>query len=220
MWRVGIGSAAALILLTNGLLEGVSSNRWHRPAELEKGIGRVKRIPMTIGDWHGQSEELDDAVMTRAGIEGYSYAHYENQFSGKKTSVLLTVARPGPPRRAHTGLFATEAQATARKDLLPSGNKGIRRNTSAEFLAGPSSPKRMRRTLRACALRGVGALLGSGQRQPRQEQHLPGCQFCTSYTSFIKRPHPASGWMRKLVKVFLNNSCPRWITRCTLTNNC
>jgi hypothetical protein len=96
MWRVGIGSAAALILLTNGLLEGVLTNRWHRPVELEKGLGRVKRIPMTIGDWRGQADDLDDAVMTRAGIEGYFYGHYENQFSGKKITVLLMCGRPGP----------------------------------------------------------------------------------------------------------------------------
>jgi Protein of unknown function (DUF3485) len=96
MWRVGISSAAAIIILTNGAVEGLLTNRWHRPVELDTGIARVTRVPMTIGDWHAQSEELDESVLTRAGIEGYLYRHYENQLSGKKVTVLLMCGRPGP----------------------------------------------------------------------------------------------------------------------------
>ena len=70
---LGIGLAAATILLTNGVMEGVLTNRWHRPVELETGIGRLTHVPMTIGEWHAQPEELDEASQTRAGIKAISF---------------------------------------------------------------------------------------------------------------------------------------------------
>jgi Protein of unknown function (DUF3485) len=96
MWRVGIGLAAAIILLTNGFLEGLCTNRWHRPVELETAISRLKRVPMTIGEWRAQSEELDEATLILAGVEGYFCRHYENQPNGKKVTVLLMCGRSGP----------------------------------------------------------------------------------------------------------------------------
>src|SRR5437763_9743658 len=96
MWRVGIVLAAATILVANGLLEGYYTNRWHRPAELADGINRLANVPMTIGDWHAKSEELEDAVITRAGIDGYIFRHYEHQLTGQQVTVLLMCGRPGP----------------------------------------------------------------------------------------------------------------------------
>jgi hypothetical protein len=96
MWRVGVGLVAAVILLANGLLEGFCTNRWHRPAELEAGLSKLADVPMTIGDWHAQSEELEEAVLGRAGIDGYIFRNYENQLTGQKVTVLLMCGRPGP----------------------------------------------------------------------------------------------------------------------------
>ena len=96
MWRVGIGLAATVVLLANGVLAGVWTNRWHRPVELETGISKLLDVPMTIGDWHGRSEELEAVVLARAGIDGYFLRHYENQLNGKKITVLLMCGRAGP----------------------------------------------------------------------------------------------------------------------------
>jgi Protein of unknown function (DUF3485) len=96
MWRVGIGFAAALILLANGVFAGMWTNRWRRPVELETGITRLMNVPMRIGDWHARSEELEEVILARAGADGYFFRHYENQFSGKRISVLLMCGRPGP----------------------------------------------------------------------------------------------------------------------------
>jgi hypothetical protein len=52
-------------------------------------------VPMIIGDWHARSDELDEAVLTRAGADGYFLRHYEN-LDGKKITVLLMCGRPGP----------------------------------------------------------------------------------------------------------------------------
>jgi hypothetical protein len=39
---------------------------------------------------------MDEAVLTRTGIEGYCWRQYENQLSGKRVTVLLMCGRPGP----------------------------------------------------------------------------------------------------------------------------
>ena len=95
-WRIGIGLVAAIIILANAFLEGVCANRWRRAVELEAGMVRLNNVPMTIGDWHAESQDLDEASVTRAGIEGYFFRHYQHQLSGKKIAVLLMCGRPGP----------------------------------------------------------------------------------------------------------------------------
>lgn len=97
MWRISIGLAAALVILTNGLVEGYWTNRWHRPVELATGIDRLQLVPDTIGDWRvTHSEKIEEAVRIRAGMEGYIFRHYEDQLNTKKITVLLMCGRPGP----------------------------------------------------------------------------------------------------------------------------
>jgi Protein of unknown function (DUF3485) len=96
MWRAGIVLAAGTLILTNGVVEGWLSNRWQRSKELELGIYRLSAVPMTIGDWRAKSEDLEEAILARAGVEGYLFRHYQNHLNGKKITVLLMCGRPGP----------------------------------------------------------------------------------------------------------------------------
>jgi hypothetical protein len=98
MWRIGISLAAAAVILTNGLVEGVWTNRWHQSAAVESGIQQLARLPMTIGDWHGSTcEEIDEAQRIRAGIDGYIFRNYESpHLKDRKFTVLLMCGRPGP----------------------------------------------------------------------------------------------------------------------------
>jgi hypothetical protein len=96
MWRIGIGLGAAALLLGNGFLHGLCTNRWHRSAALETAISKVERVPMTIGYWQARSDAIDDAARTQAGIDGYFLRHYENKLTGKTVTVLLMCGRPGP----------------------------------------------------------------------------------------------------------------------------
>jgi hypothetical protein len=96
MWRIGISLAAGTIILANGYLHGVRTDRWHRSHELEHAIANLDRVPTTIGDWHARSEQLDDAAIAIAGIEGYFLRHYDNRHNGKRITVLLVCGRSGP----------------------------------------------------------------------------------------------------------------------------
>src|SRR5262245_60853695 len=96
MWRVVISLAAAIVLVANGVMQGYLTNRWHRSADLEMSISRLSNVPETIGDWRSTSETLEEAVLSRACIDGYVYRNYENQINGKKVTVLLMCGRSGP----------------------------------------------------------------------------------------------------------------------------
>jgi hypothetical protein len=96
MWRMGIGLAAAAMLLVNGYLHGLWTNRWHRAGELETAIANLDRVPLTIGDWRGRAETLSDPDIAYAGIEGYCFRSYVNQRTGKTVTLLLMCGRPGP----------------------------------------------------------------------------------------------------------------------------
>jgi hypothetical protein len=96
MWRIGISLAAGTIILVNGYLHGLRTNRWHRSHELETAIANVERVPTTIGDWQAQSERLDNAAIAIGGIEGYFLRHYVNRHNGKSVTVLLICGRSGP----------------------------------------------------------------------------------------------------------------------------
>jgi hypothetical protein len=96
MWRIGIGLAAGIMILGNGYLHGLRTDRWHRSHELENAIANIDRVPTTIGDWQAQSDQLDDAAIAIAGIEGYILRHYDNRHNGKRITVLLICGRPGP----------------------------------------------------------------------------------------------------------------------------
>jgi hypothetical protein len=97
MWRMGTCVAAGAVILANGYLYGLATNRWHRSAELEAAVARIARVPETISDWKTvQSDELSEAVTTVAGIDGYMFRRYENARTGKSITVLLMCGLPGP----------------------------------------------------------------------------------------------------------------------------
>lgn len=96
MWRVGISLAAGAMILCNGYLDGVWTNRWERSRAMEMAIANIERIPMTMGDWQARSEKLDDQSIAIGCIEGYFLRHYKNKHNGKEITVLLMCGRPGP----------------------------------------------------------------------------------------------------------------------------
>jgi Protein of unknown function (DUF3485) len=139
MWRVGIGLTGALVLLANGFLAGLWTNRWHRPVELETGISRLLDVPMMIGDWHARSEELEASVLARAGADGYFLRSYENRLNGKKITVLLMCGRPGPVALHEPDICYRGAGYYQNGAIAVWPQKDGNESTSAEFKRGKFS---------------------------------------------------------------------------------
>jgi hypothetical protein len=139
MWRIGIGLVAGSIILANGYLHGLCTNRWHRSAELEAAIGKVERVSMTIGDWQARSDKLEDSAITGAGIEGYFLRHYENPRTGKTITVLLMCGLPGP-LSVHTPEVCYGAMGfNLEGSIAKVSNKYHHGSAAAEFLRGKFS---------------------------------------------------------------------------------
>lgn len=87
---------ALIILFTVGLVHGRWSGRSASPQELKSRAAAVDRIPLVLGDWHGQSQTLDERMIQVAGISHYLMRRYQNERTGDKLTVLLVCGPPGP----------------------------------------------------------------------------------------------------------------------------
>jgi len=122
------------VILADGYVYGLWTGRWHETQELSTAPARLERIPLTVGDWQGTSQELDPKVVARAEFAGYVLRSYENRRTGAVVSVLVACARPGPlcvhtPELCYRGAgfqMLTEAAARQTVDLESS-------HPSAEF---------------------------------------------------------------------------------------
>jgi hypothetical protein len=92
---VPIAFAFALII-TTGVVHGIWTDRWTVSHELQMAAKRLETIPLDVGDWKGQPDELDRRQQEAAGIVDYISRRYENRRDGTKVSILLAVGRPGP----------------------------------------------------------------------------------------------------------------------------
>jgi len=84
------------VVASAGAVHGLWTNRWAAPAALERGAARMADLPMTLGDWDGQAEALDERHLAAADVSGHLLRHYVNRRSGAVVSVLLLCGRPGP----------------------------------------------------------------------------------------------------------------------------
>ncbi len=84
------------VVLSSGALHGVLTNRWGNSGALERATARLADLPMTLGEWDGQAEELDPREVALADVSGYVLRRYVNRRTGAVVSVLFVCGRPGP----------------------------------------------------------------------------------------------------------------------------
>jgi hypothetical protein len=79
-----------------GVLHGLWTDRWKLSNEPERSAARVQDVSLTLGEWEGRSEGLDERTLTVAEIVGYINRQYVNRRTGDTIGVLLVCVRPGP----------------------------------------------------------------------------------------------------------------------------
>lgn len=84
------------VVASSGALHGVWTNRWAPSGALERATARLADLPMTLGDWDGQAEQLDARQATVAEVSGSVLRRYVNRRTGAVVTVLLVCGRPGP----------------------------------------------------------------------------------------------------------------------------
>jgi hypothetical protein len=88
-------SVFALVLLS-GLAHGLWTNRWATTAGPEAGAARLESLPMTLGEWDGQAQEMNPRELALAEVSGYVKRQYVNRRTGSVVSLLMVCGRPGP----------------------------------------------------------------------------------------------------------------------------
>lgn len=79
-----------------GAAEGVWTDRWRASASMDEAVAKLKGIPVTIGDWVAQEQELDAETLAVGDIRGYVMRQYTRQGSNQSLNVLVVCGRPGP----------------------------------------------------------------------------------------------------------------------------
>ncbi len=89
---------AAMVLLAQGYVYGLWTNRWQGTGDALKAASeRLEQIPMVLGDWQGtQATALGERERQQAGFAGYISRSYKNIRTGASVSILLACGRPGP----------------------------------------------------------------------------------------------------------------------------
>jgi hypothetical protein len=84
-----------LVITTDGYLCGYWTGRW-QPTREPPAVAKLKELSPTVGDWQGEDQPLEPAVVQRAGFDGYVSRQYTNQRTQAKVHLLLAWGRPGP----------------------------------------------------------------------------------------------------------------------------
>jgi hypothetical protein len=150
MPRILLILSVAVFILAEGLLCGRWSGRWDGGKEPQTAEELSGRLPLTFGDWQGEPQPLDSAVIERAGFKGYILRRYANQKTGANVSVLLAWGRAGPlsvhtPEVCYGGAGFEMSTAPTRFALTPVEGSGPAEFSKANFTRPDSvSSERLR----------------------------------------------------------------------------
>lgn len=90
------GKVGLAVVVLSGLIHGMWTRRWEDSHTLEAAVMRLQDVPMTVGAWQGQPEELDPEKVVQAGLAGGWMRRYVQPSTGTTLTVLLLGGRPGP----------------------------------------------------------------------------------------------------------------------------
>jgi hypothetical protein len=87
----------ALVLVVDGYVHGIWTDRWRPSQEVQAAADRLQQVPMSFGDWEGfERAPLSEREVAQAGFAGYVMRTYRNQRTGAAVNVLLACGRSGP----------------------------------------------------------------------------------------------------------------------------
>jgi hypothetical protein len=133
------------VVASAGAVHGLWTNRWAAPAAQERGAARMAELPMTLGDWDGQADSLDERQLAAADVSGHLLRRYVNRRTGAVVSVLLLCGRPGPisvhlPEVCYRGTGYEQAGGRTRYSAGQAGELWVRRFEKQQSAA----PERLR----------------------------------------------------------------------------
>ena len=95
MMRWFAALTGSLALIACGIVHGFWTDRWVPPVETAQAAERLDAIPLELGDWDGEVNEVK-AGEAGAGVAGCIKRSYVNRKTGATVSLFLVCGRPGP----------------------------------------------------------------------------------------------------------------------------
>ncbi|SIO61448.1 Protein of unknown function [Singulisphaera sp. GP187] len=87
---------ALVMVVSAGIVHGQWTQRWTVSHAIEDAAARLERLPLVLGDWQGETLELNREQVVLAGIAGYVARRYEESLSKDAVTILLVCGSPGP----------------------------------------------------------------------------------------------------------------------------
>lgn len=88
--------AGLLLVVAAGVAHGLRTERWGPAADLTAAAARLGRLPLRLGDWEGETVEIDPRQFATAGCSGYLVRRYVQARTGADLLLLVVSGRPGP----------------------------------------------------------------------------------------------------------------------------
>ena len=140
----------AALILTAGTIHGRWTNRWARATELQHAVDHLGKLPLTLGDWEGRENVLDEKeqklyAASRGRRLGDPALRPPRDGRGPLAAGPLRPPRPdrGPQPRGllrGRGLRACPAPSSSRRSR--SARPPQRRSSRWATSAGPMRPAR------------------------------------------------------------------------------
>jgi hypothetical protein len=92
-WFAAVVGSAALVVC--GIVHGYWTDRWAPPVEVGQAAERLDAIPLHLGEWEGEVEEVRPGD-AGAGVAGCIRRRYIHRQTGATISLFLVCGRPGP----------------------------------------------------------------------------------------------------------------------------
>jgi hypothetical protein len=119
MTRTILLAIAFVVVFVDGLVYGLWTDRWGNGQAVDEAVGRLERVPLTIGDWQGQARLEGSREAEQAGFSGFCLRRYERPRDGMVVEVMLACGRPGPlcvhpPSVCYAGAGFVQAEAAVK----------------------------------------------------------------------------------------------------------
>ena len=96
----------AALILTAGTIHGRWTNRWARTTELQYAVDHLGELPLTLGDWEGRENVLDEnerKMYAASQAVAWVTRRYVHRTTRESLSLLVLCGPPGPTA-AHSPL--------------------------------------------------------------------------------------------------------------------
>jgi hypothetical protein len=107
-WRVLPAEAALAVLVVNGALHGLWTDRW-ADNDTTMPADQASALPVVIGDWDGTTIDMSDSPYPEAMVRASVVRRYVSRSSGSAVTVFLAWGKTGPlalhtPKECYGGL--------------------------------------------------------------------------------------------------------------------